>query len=139
MENNNKAKVGEIPYETLKEMHKTYCNGKKKLLDASLGKSETASIWFQMAEFRLFLENLLSDRNISGIRTYFGVYDHHCPPPNSIHIGNLTVGFVGTVYNPATGKHEDYHTSETNERKLVFFVGPDAYNHGKICPPEICP
>jgi hypothetical protein len=54
-------------------------------------------------------------------------------------MGNLTIGFVGTVYNPSTGKHEDYHTSESNEHKLVFFLGPDAYNHGKICPPEICP
>lgn len=137
METNIKDFTGIIPYDMLINLNRNYQQTQDHL-STRKGQAETQSIWFEMDnEFKTFLAELLNPlRQVSGLRVYIGEYDKATTPSgvNPIfYINKLTVGFVATKFNGQ--KHIDHPDETTKKTNLAI----DAYNHGKICPPDICP
>jgi hypothetical protein len=130
--------TGTIPYKDLMELHNNY-QPTQDYLSTWKGKADTQSIWLDMNDdLRAFLEELLRpERNVSGIRVYIGEYTAGKTPPGTSdkdYARKLTVGFVATK-KIGTDRHIDHPDEIESKTNLAF----TAYNHGKICPPEICP
>lgn len=125
-----------IPYVRLLQMQLDFAE-KQDLLSRQIGKDETRSIWFEKDDsLRAFLQGLLDDETVDGIRVYICNYSAITIPPGASpdHYKNkLTVGMVGTM---KVGKaHHDHPEAGTSKQ----FLAIDPYNHGKICPPDTCP
>jgi hypothetical protein len=128
---------GTIPYKELLELHSNY-QPTHDYLSKKKMKEETQSIWFELDDnFRQFLTELLnSSREVSGLRVYLGEYKVGNTPPGTTdedYGSKLTIGMIAT--KEVGGKHID-HPDEVEEKTNLAFA---AYNHGKICPPDICP
>jgi hypothetical protein len=131
--------VGPLPYKELMRMHALFEKDKRKHLKDHYKKEETKSVWFpNNDDFKTFLVELLNPTNyVSGLRVYVCQHDKDSVPPGvdpAHYIDKITIGFVATEYNEATGKHEDHH--DAVNFKLII-VPP--YDQGKICPPDVCP
>jgi hypothetical protein len=126
----------QIPYVRLLVMNRDY-QFKQDLLTRAIGKPETQSIWFAKDEKLVeFLQGLLNDESVSGIRVYLCNYSPDTIPPGTTvlnYSNKLTVGMVGTKQNGEA--HPDHPEAGTTKQ----FLAIDPYNHGKICPPDTCP
>ncbi len=139
MTNSQKAKdSGNIPYQTILQLHDRYLQRKHKFLTTDLGtKEETKTIWFELnADMRNFLTEVLNDSDVSGIRVYFMAYpekqieiDGTLIPIDPNDVNQLTIGLV-TTSNAAGGKHPDYPQSIGGVKMLVA----PPMNHGELCP-----
>jgi hypothetical protein len=130
--------TGTIPYRDLIELHRNY-QPTQVYLTAWKGKPETQSIWLAMDDdLKAFLLELLKPaRSVSGIRIYLGEYKENETPAgtsNQDYARKLTVGFVATK-EVSGNRHIDHPDEVSNKNNLAIV----AYNHGKICPPDICP
>lgn len=129
---------GNIPYQTVLDLHDLYLKQKHKVLSADLKtKEDTKSIWFELnAEMRNFLTEVLNDKDVSGLRVYFMAYpdkqtdfDGVLIPNNPMDVGQITIGLV-TTSTSANGKHPDYPESSNNFKMLIA----PPMNHGELCP-----
>jgi hypothetical protein len=132
--------TGIIPYKQLIKLHNNY-QGTQDHLTLHIGKGETQSIWFKMdAELINFLRELLKpEREVSGLRVYLGEYKAGETPPGTsdeYYAKKLTVGFIATKEDPVASNIHIDHPDEVKDKTNLAFA---AYNHGKICPPDICP
>lgn len=129
-----------IPYVRLLVMNRDY-QFKQDLLSRHTGKDETQSVWFAKDEKLIeFLQGLLNDQSVSGIRVYLCNYAPDTIPPGTTardYSNKLTVGLVGTKQagTPEHPTHPDHPEAGTTKQ----FLAIDPYNHGKICPPDTCP
>src|SRR5690606_37240321 len=105
-----------------------------------LEQPETKSIWYEKnADFDEFLQDFLSSSS-TGLRVYLCEYDDVTLPPDvrndstrkEKYLTKLTIGFVAIKLNDDGTRH----VNDEDETKILVF---DPYNHGKICPPDICP
>lgn len=131
---------GNIPYEVVMDLAARYVSHKHGLLSADLAsKHETKEVWFELnQEMRDFLNEVLTDKDVSGIRVYFMAY----PPQQTIvhgvtipidpnDVNQLTIGFVTTKAGDGTGRrHEDYPESKSGIKMLLA----PPMNHGELCP-----
>lgn len=142
-----------VPYNYIMKLKRHYEKRTKRVLTAVKefpnvdSLSETSSIWFELGpqgdttKLRSFLQDLLTDPVISGLRIYIGEYDSTTFPPGDNETKNdkkkyknkLTVGLVATK---RVGNYER-DIPEVDKSKSNLAVAP--YNHGKICPPDRCP
>lgn len=132
------APSGNIPYQIVLALHDLYLQRKHKFLSTDLQtKEETKSIWFELnTEMRDFLNEVLNDKDVSGIRLYLMAYpatqtdfDGVIIPADLNDIGQLTIGMVTTTTS-ADGKHPDYPESSGGFKMLVA----PPMNHGELCP-----
>ena len=67
---------GNIPYKLLTELHSLYLSRKHKILSDDIStKDETKEVWFELNdEMKNFLNEVLTDENVSGFRVYFITY-----------------------------------------------------------------
>jgi hypothetical protein len=132
--------TGNINYDTLRDLHELYLNGKHKLLPGNTEEGETKFIWFELnASMRSFLEQVLNE-DVDGIKVYILQYPEtqqeirgEIIPKNADDLNQLTVGFVTTKM--IDGQRVDYFESE-NQKKLMVLAPP--MNHGELCP-RLCP
>lgn len=129
---------GSITYKELMQLHDNY-QPTQKQLTLWKGKEETQSIWLELTpDLTSFLQEILDPNNeISGIRLYMGQYDTDTIPPewpSADYDKKLTVGLVPTIQ-----VGENVHNDITGEDPMQPALAVTAYNHGKICPPDICP
>lgn len=131
---------GNIPYDVVMDLHKRYTSHKHRLLSADLAtKPETKEVWFELnQEMRDFLNEVLTDKDVSGIRLYFMAY----PPQQTIlhgvtipidpgDVNQLTIGMVTTKAGDGTGRrHVDYPESKSGMKMLMA----PPINHGELCP-----
>jgi len=132
------AASGNIPYQTILQLHDRYLQRKHRFLTTDLGtKEETKTIWFELnADMRGFLTEVLNDSDVSGIRVYFMAYpekqidiDGTLIPIDPYDVNQLTIGLV-TTKTDSQGKHPDYPESSN---KVKMLVAPPM-NHGELCP-----
>jgi hypothetical protein len=127
-----------IPYKTLIDLHKNYLLQKQKILSGVILKEETQSIWFKLdAVMRKFLNEVLSDPDVSGIRMYILQYpasqiymDGEKIPQNPLDVNQMSIGIVTTRQEGT--KHPDYPTSSSG---IEMLVAPPL-NHGALCPQQ---
>lgn len=134
-----------IDYQKLLGLHQEYVVKKHPKLRASAGnKDDTKSIWFELnGSMKSFLNDILTDPNVSGIRVYLCAYKDNVDttgpipiPHKTNYLKRLTVGLVTTTPG-ITGGHADYPNSLAfADRSLVILP---SQNHGELCPPDICP
>jgi hypothetical protein len=108
-----------------KQMVERYESTRKKLIDGTYNINDTKSIWFDVAAFKDFVNNLPAET--TGVRIYLAAYDEKEPEAPS----QTTVVFVGTVNN-GSGDTDALLDSS------VLADGLEALNTGRLCPP-ICP
>lgn len=129
---------GNIPYQVVLDLHNLYLQKKHPVLSAGLSvKEDTKSIWFELNKgMRDFLNEVLTDPKVSGIRVYFMAYPEQQTEMHGVKIpvdpndvNQLTIGLV-TTSNAAEGKHPDY--PETSEGFKMLVAPP--MNHGELCP-----
>lgn len=125
-----------IPYKLLMELHRNYLPTHAELSKWK-NKPESKSIFWELTdELRRYLAEILKEENeVSGLRFYLCEYKNgHTPPGTSDedYGRKLTIGMV------TTKKVGDKHVDQTGEEEKVMFA-QGGHNHGKICPPEICP
>ena len=81
---------------------KNFQDHKLPLLSNAIGKSDSTSAWYSMEQFdEIVREMHLQDA--SGLRVYFGAYDS----TDELYANQLTIIFVPTFKNEATGNHRD--------------------------------
>lgn len=140
---NNELKTpvsGNIPYDTVLKYHQLYLDGKHPSLSRTIGsKPETEKIWFKLDDsMRKFLNEVINDPEVSGIRVYFMTYpdkqeaasDGTLIPQNPNDVSQLTIGLVTTREN--AGCQDDY--PETKEGFKMLLAPP--MNHGELCPQQ---
>ena len=108
-----------------KQMVEHYETTRKKLIDGTYKINDTKSIWFDVAAFKDFVNNLPEET--TGVRVYLAAYDEKEPEAPS----QTTVVFIGTVDNGSG------HTDAVLDGS-VLASGLEAVNTGRNCPP-ICP
>lgn len=136
------AASGNIPYRVVLDLHNLYLQKKHPVLSTDLKtKEETKSIWFKLdATMRDFLNEVLNDKDVSGIRVYLMAYpekqieieDGTLIPVDPKDVGQLTIGLVTTK---AEGEGEDARNPDYPEssRGFKMLVAPPI-NHGELCP-----
>lgn len=94
-----------------------------------LGKEDSLSVWYSVAELEEFLEKARLHGG-DGVKIYFGAYDAvDAPKPG--YEGRQTVVLVATKQKE-TGAgvvNKDIYINQGEENTIL------AYNVGKICPP----
>jgi hypothetical protein len=98
-----------------------------------LGKIDTLSVWYSLAELKEYLE-AAEAVGADGVRVYFGAYPKTYPD-NILLEGRLTIAFVATQQKRSvTGK------TENKDLYISTPKGPEvmAFNFGNICPTS-CP
>jgi hypothetical protein len=108
-----------------KQMVERYETTRKKLIDGTYSINDTKSIWFDVAAFKDFVNNLPAET--TGVRVYLAAYDEKQTKAPS----QTTVVFIGTVNNGSGDTDAILDSS-------VLTTGLEAVNLGKECPP-ICP
>ena len=130
---------GNIPYKVLLDLHNLYLQKKHPVLSAGLSvKEETKSIWFKLdASMKSFLNEVLNDTNVSGIRVYLMAYPEQQTemggvtiPLNPNDVGQLTIGLVTTKADG--GRNPDYPETSSGIKMLVA----PPVNHGELCPQQ---
>ena len=128
---------GNIPYKVVLDLHDLYLQKKHPVLSAGLSvKEETKSIWFELdTSMRSFLNEVLNDSVVSGIRVYLMAYPEKQIEMEGVNIpldpndvGQLTIGLVTTKADG--GKNPDYPESSSGFKMLVA----PPMNHGELCP-----
>lgn len=125
-----------IEYQIMRDiLHANYLKKKHPILKGVNQKDETESIWFDIDKIRPFLENILGDERVTGIRVYLCSYSDSVIsegttkiPHKDSFVKQLTIGLVAT--RKVDGSQIDYHTSPT--RKSLIIAPPQ--NHGELCP-----
>jgi hypothetical protein len=108
-----------------KQMVERYESTRKKLIDGTYNINDTKSIWFDVAAFKDFVNNLPAET--TGVRVYLGAYDETVSEAPS----QTTAIFIGTVNNGSGDTDALLDDS-------VLSAGLEAVNVGKACPPD-CP
>jgi hypothetical protein len=112
--------TGNIPYKTLLDLHNFYLVKKHTILTQAMNKVETKTIWFELNQsFRDFLNELLTDPLVNGVRIYLCAYDDEVVngiPHRPQFVKQMTVGFVSTKDDH--GRNVDYPNS-TNKKNLT--------------------
>ena len=108
-----------------KQMVERYQTTRKKLIDGAHSINDTKSIWFDIAAFKDFVNNLPAET--TGVRVYLAAYDETVSEAPS----QTSVVFIGTVNNGSGDTDAILDSS-------VLAAGLEAVNDGKLCPP-ICP
>lgn len=111
-----------IDLKVAQEMVARYASTRKTLIDKAYGINDTQSVWFDIASFKDFVNNLPAET--TGIRVHLAAYDDtQTKAPNQ-----TTVVFIGTIADDAdavmTGKEPA--------------PGLSPVNLAKECPP-FCP
>jgi hypothetical protein len=120
-----------ILYQTLKDLHNFYLDGKHKILSQSMTKEDTKNIWFELnTEMRTFLQAVLDTEEVTGIRLYLlqnpdpqEMVNGKLMPSDAVDVGQLSVGLVAT--KSGAGTQDDIETE----------IEP--INHGSLCP-QMC-
>jgi hypothetical protein len=134
------APSGNIPYDVLMNLANRYSGHKHRLLSADLGsKPETKEVWFELnQQMRDFLTEVLTDKDVSGIRMYLMEYPSQQTiihgvtiPIDPNDVSQLTIGMVTTKAGDGTGRrHEDYPETKSGIKMLLA----PPMNHGELCP-----
>jgi hypothetical protein len=111
-----------IDLKVAQEMVARYEATRKTLIDKAYGINDTRSVWFDIASFKEFVNNLPAET--TGVRVYLAAHDDtYAEAPSQ-----TTVVFAGTLADESdaiiTGK--------------VSVANMDPWNTGKLCPP-VCP
>jgi hypothetical protein len=125
-----------VTKEVVNERVKNYLAGKHIALSTALGRDDSKAAWYSLEQ----LEELMREmyyQNADGLRIYFGAYNNE----DNEYPGQLTVMFVPTFRDEATGKNtdiiiEDYDDygirsaaqESTKEKKYLDTIG--------LCPPS---
>jgi hypothetical protein len=115
------------------ELRENYRREKWVNNSKQLGKLDSLSVWYSLAELKEYLEAAESV-GADGVRLYFGAYPSSYPD-NILLEGRLTVAFVATQQKRSvTGK------TENKDLYISTPKGPEviAFNFGSICPTS-CP
>lgn len=99
-----------IPKAKVNARIKHFRDTKLPLLSNAIGKSDSTSGWYSLEQFEELMREMYY-LNADGLRIYFGAHEPNDPDyPNQ-----LTVIFVPTYHNKATGSHADIvHDDEVN-------------------------
>ncbi len=93
-----------------------------------LGKEDSLSVWYSLAELEEFLVKA-KDHGSDGIRVYFGVYDKDYT--SELHAGRQTVVFVATREKETANGSVNKDVYINDEKGTTIL----AYNIGNPCPP----
>lgn len=109
---------------------KNFQENKLPLLSNAIGKSDTTSAWYSVAQFEEIVKEMHL-QNASGLRVYFGAYDEN----DELYANQLTVIFVPTFLNEATGGHRDIVIEENPEGLEDRLGYPKNLDTIALCPP----
>lgn len=118
-----------IPNEVAKLLIQTYRK------EEGWGDGKTRGIWFTKDEIKEIWD-LIDSKQGDGIRIYLGKYpsSEEVPDlPRQEYKNRETIVFVLTK----SGGKDVFNVLAPID--LLKISSEDAYNHGKICPPDICP
>lgn len=94
-----------------------------------IGKADSLSVWFSLADVESFLEELKKHGG-DGIRFYFGAYNsEYAEKP--LYAGRQTIVMVATrqKQTPDGEENKDMYVNSGNGTRIL------AYNVGRPCPP----
>lgn len=97
-----------------------------------IGKADSLSVWFSLADIEQFLEKL-KEHGGDGIRFYFGAYNaEYAEKP--LYAGRQTIVMVATRQKQTLQgeMNKDIYVNTENGTNIL------AYNVGRPCPP-LCP
>ena len=113
---------------------KNYLTNKRPLLAGAMSGPETKSAWYSLPQFEELMRELYY-LNADGLRIYLGAYNEDDPN----YPGMMTVVFVPTYLNEATGKHADIvidNDAEFESRCSASTEGVSKnYDTIGLCPP----
>jgi hypothetical protein len=81
---------------------KHYQQSKLPLLTQAIGKPDTTSGWYSLAQFEELVREMYY-LNADGLRMYFGAY----PDNDPLYANQLCLIFVPTRYDPETRRNKD--------------------------------
>jgi hypothetical protein len=94
-----------------------------------LGKEDSLSVWFSVADIEAFLEKA-KQHNGDGVRFYFGAYDEDYAE-NPLYAGRQTIVMVATKQKETL--------MGTTDKDIYINQGAGSiilgYNMGRMCPP----
>ena len=112
-----------IDLKVTQEMIARYEATRKTLIDKAYGINDTLSVWFDIASFKDFVNNLPAET--TGVRVHLAAYDDtQTKAPNQ-----TTVVVIGT--------NADESDAISTGKALV--AGLEPQNNGKECPPTCIP
>jgi hypothetical protein len=119
----------------MNERIQNYVAHKLPLLSGAIGKGDTTSGWYSLAQFEELVREMYY-QNADGLRVYFAAYDDKDPN----YANQLTVVFVPTFLNTATGEHQDIVLDDKADFGERMQVPTDKMNIDTLalCPP-FCP
>lgn len=98
-----------------------------------IGKEDSLSVWFSVAELEEFLAKAKS-HGADGMRFYFGAYSNDFQE-NPLYAGRQTIVMVATQAKETEKGlvDKDVYVNAGNDTSIL------AYNFGKLCPPNCRP
>lgn len=125
-----------IPKDVVNERVKTFMTNKHPQLSAAMGKPETRAAWYSLQQFEQLMREFYF-LNADGLRIYFGAYG----PDDLMYPDQMTVIFVPTYLDEATGKQKDIIIDDDDEYELRSLGTNGLFDTTKnldtigLCPP----
>lgn len=126
----NQAKVGKfVSTEHVETVRRNYKEQRWLQNSKRIGKADSLSVWFSLADIEQFLEKL-KEHGGDGVRFYFGAYNtEYAEKP--LYAGRQTIVMVATRQKQTLSgeMNKDIYINTENGTNIL------AYNVGRLCPP----
>lgn len=124
------VKVGKfVSTDHVETVRKNYKEQRWLQNSKQLGKADSLSVWFSLADIESFLEKM-KEHGGDGVRFYFGAYSEAFAE-KPLYAGRQTIVMVATREKQSLSgeEHKDIYVSNAEGTTIL------AYNVGRLCPP----
>lgn len=126
----NQVKVGKfVSTEHVESVRRNYKEQRWLQNSQRIGKADSLSVWFSLADIEQFLEKL-KEHGGDGVRFYFGAYNaEYAEKP--LYAGRQTIVMVATRQKQTLNgeMNKDIYINTEKGTNIL------AYNVGRLCPP----